>query len=547
MKTVLILGASLMQIPAIEAAKKMGWRVCTVDVNVHAVGIPKSDYFKKADLKNADEVISCAKQWDKEFGLDAVFTAGTDFSLTVAKVAKALSLPGIDVQTAMLATDKGLMREAFLKANVSIPKFFTIKSKSDLSDINKLDKKIIERVSYPVVIKPVDNMGARGIKRADSIKEVVENCLDAFEYSKSNTLIIEELIIGPEFSFDAIVEDGNATIIGFADRHIYFPPYFIEMGHTMPTAVCEDDQRILIAEFKKGIKALGIDNGVAKGDVMMRTLFDGKKEAVIGEIAARLSGGYMSGWTFPYASLVNASSLALRVAAGLPSLVKDYEYKQICAERAFLSIPGVVKSIQLPDSSLPIYEKSIKNVFIRIKKGDILNFPRNNVEKCGNIIVSNVSRERVSDIAQRWTSSVLVRLETDCKATYDYLVKGESKIEFPNAFNYGLDTVFKKNKNNEFILYRKLPKNYGREVSVQFYVENLQFEGVQYDWHGLTCDEVMTLLKNDGVVSDVANGAHWHIFPIDLFLTVLNRGSRQGLVWLADRFSSMDGDYDKKD
>ena len=51
---------------------------------------------------------------------------------------------------------------------------------------------------------------------------------------------MEEYMEGPEFSIDALVYDGTMTITGFADRHIFFPPYFIEMGHTMPTRISKD-------------------------------------------------------------------------------------------------------------------------------------------------------------------------------------------------------------------------------------------------------------------------------------------------------------------
>ena len=66
--------------------------------------------------------------------------------------------------------------------------------------------------------------------------------------------ILEEYMDGPEFSIDSLVYNGTITITGFADRHIYYPPYFIEMGHTLPSAVSEEQKSILFEEFKKVLK-----------------------------------------------------------------------------------------------------------------------------------------------------------------------------------------------------------------------------------------------------------------------------------------------------
>mgnify|MGYP002388944453 CR=1 FL=1 len=117
---------------------------------------------------------------------------------------------------------------------------------------------------------------------------------------------------GPELSLDAIVWRGRVTVCGVADRIIRFPPFFVEMGHTMWSALPADDRSAVERVFTDGIRALGIDNGAAKGDIKLTS-----RGPMVGEIAARLSGGYMSGWTFPLASGVEVTRAALRVAAGL--------------------------------------------------------------------------------------------------------------------------------------------------------------------------------------------------------------------------------------
>jgi len=141
-------------------------------------------------------------------------------------------------------------------------------------------------------VKPVDNMGGRGCRRADSLAELRAAVEAALAFSRSGRAIIEEFMDGPEFSADALVHRGEITLCGLADRHIRFPPCFVEMGHTMPSGVDSGTAARLLEVFYAGIRALGITNGAAKGDLKLTP-----KGPMVGEIAARLSGGYMSGWT----------------------------------------------------------------------------------------------------------------------------------------------------------------------------------------------------------------------------------------------------------
>ena len=134
---------------------------------------------------------------------------------------------------------------------------------------------------------------------------------------------------------------GHVTVCGIADRHISFPPAFVEIGHTMPTDLDTAAVRQIEDAFESGIRAIGIDNGAAKGDIKLTP-----RGAMIGEIAARLSGGYMSGWTFPLSSGVEVTEAALNIAVGLPPGDLTPRFSRTCAERGIISIPGVVASVE---------------------------------------------------------------------------------------------------------------------------------------------------------------------------------------------------------
>jgi len=432
-KYVLILGAGLMQRPAINAAKNLGYKALVVDANDKAVCVKEADRFEKIDLKDKEGLVKLALSLKPD--LYAVFTAGTDFSASVSYVAQKCNLKAHTFEAATAASDKILMREHFSKCNVSSPSFKQIDDKTDINDV------VIE--NYPKVIKPVDNMGARGCRMIRQESEKDEAIKLAVSASRSGRAILEDYMDGPEFSIDAIVYNGTLTITGFADRHIYYPPYFIEMGHTMPTAIDMKTKEELINCFANGIHALGLTHGVAKADIKYT-----KDGPMIGEIAGRLSGGYMSGWTYPYASdfdlTKNALLLALdkkpeelereRVKLSIANKffeVYEVECKKSSAERAWISIPGKVKKVYGLQKAQSI--EGVRDVLPRNFEGDYVQFPINNVSKCGNIIAVQKDYKASSCTAEQAVSEIVIRLDESNEETLQYLMqKPEDRLDnFP--------------------------------------------------------------------------------------------------------------------
>jgi hypothetical protein len=221
---------------------------------------------------------------------------------------------------------------------------------------------------------------------------------------------------------DAIVYGEDITICGLADRHIFFPPYFIEMGHTMPTVIEGARQEAILETFRAGIRALGIagpgHTGAAKGDVKW-----GPSGPMIGEIAARLSGGYMSGWTYPYASGVEPVRGAILAALGRKPAGLEPRKSWTSAERAFISIPGVVRSVY--GAEVARQSPHVKDLFFRIGRGSRVTFPENNVTKCGNVITAAPDREGAVEAAERAARSILIRLEPGDGETGAFLAGGD--------------------------------------------------------------------------------------------------------------------------
>jgi biotin carboxylase len=415
-----------MQGPAIRIAGELGLETVVVDGNKDAHHAGDADIFEQIDLKDKDGITELALRLKMERGgngLSGVMTAGTDFSATVAWVAERTGLPGIPYEAALNASDKSRMRACFKKAGVPSPEFFVIERETYAENPPKLP------FSYPVVVKPVDNMGGRGCKRADNDDELLAAIAEALNFSRSGRAIVEEYMDGPEYSVDAIVYDDIITVCGLADRHIFFPPYFIEMGHTMPAQIEDEASALLLETFKAGVRSLGLTLGAAKGDIKFTS-----KGPMVGEIAARLSGGYMSGWTYPYSSGAEPTEAAILTALGR----LNGKYPQglrrkrdwVSAERAFISIPGVIKTIK------NIYSAQngayVKDIFSRVKEQDRVIFPENNVSKCGNVISAAPDREIAIQAAEDAVRGILIRLCPQDMATDEFLAG--LKDTGPDAF-----------------------------------------------------------------------------------------------------------------
>ncbi|MCL2880431.1 MAG: ATP-grasp domain-containing protein, partial [Treponema sp.] len=245
-ETIIILGAGVMQGPVIKIAKELGFYTVALDGSKDAVCIPLADRFENIDLKNKEEIEAFTRSLLQSGGKVGIMTAGTDFSASVAWAAEKLGLPGIPYEAALNASDKSRMRALFKAAALPSPEYITVTA-NDISSLTTNHYPL--STSSPLVIKPVDNMGGRGCRRVDSEAQFNDAITDALKFSRSGRAIVEAYMDGPEFSVDAIVYHGEITICGLADRHIFFPPYFIEMGHTMPTAIAPELQRVLLDTF----------------------------------------------------------------------------------------------------------------------------------------------------------------------------------------------------------------------------------------------------------------------------------------------------------
>ena len=538
MKNIVILGAGLMQRPAIQSAKKLGLHTIVVDADPKAVCIPLADEFYKIDLKDKEGILElCTRLKDSSDGLDGVFTAGTDFSASVSFVCEKLGLPAHSFEAATNASIKTQMRACFEKNGVPSPKFVRA-GKDDITPA--LLETVLSKMDFPFVVKPVDNMGARGCRMVRTKEEFLPAVQIASENSRTGYAIIEEYMDGPEFSIDALVYDGKFIVTGFAIRHIKYAPYFIEIGHTMPADIPQKIHDELISVFALGAKAEGLTCGAAKADIKYT-----KNGPMIGEIAARLSGGYMSGWTYPYASDLNLTEQGILIATGnvpekLISSAKPVEYtpSELCknlaapyelfevpcvrtsAERAWMSIPGTVEYIE---NITEFTDKAVFDVLPRatVSIGCKVNFPRNNVEKCGNIIAVSHDRNMAIKAAEDAVSNVFITLKPATKETDDYL----NCVTQSDEENFPPDAFGKLNESQLAQLEGVIAADTPVSAALPDFLNTDEYKELT-DWNFNTISQTLNKF-------DILRAKHPELNKKDFFKALM-RGGIQGAVYYSD-------------
>lgn len=414
-KTIMIIGGGLLQLPVIQTAKKMGLQVIVTDYNHEAIGMKFADIPLVMSTRDIEGSVRIARKQNELTPINGVLTVGTDASMTVAAVANALNLPGIKFEDAEAATNKIKMRTRFREHNIPSPDFFAVWSLHEA-------KEACSKLGLPAVIKPSDNMGARGVMLIQN-KNMISDAFNAAKSaSPSGELIIEQYMQGPELSIDAVIFDGKVHFTGIADRIIEDLPYFIEKGHNMPSALPKEQIENALDITTKGIHALGIKHGFAKGDIKITS-----EGAKIGELAARLSGGFMSAYTYPLSCGVDLMKAAIEVSLGQEPGNIEPLFNKVSIERAIITPPGIVTTISGLDEAKSI--NGINEIFLNVKPGDKVIKPKSNVDKAGHIIATADSLDEAEHIIEQCKNILKIEIDEQSIISID-TIKAAAREKF---------------------------------------------------------------------------------------------------------------------
>ena len=393
MKRLLIIGASILQLPAILKAKEMGLYVGVADFNPQAIGISYADEYFNVSTIDEEGVYLAAK----EFKADGIVTLATDMPMrAVAYATHKLGLVGLSYDTAIKATATGALIKAFELAGVEHPWYYILRTPEELS-------KVVQEITYPCISKPVDNAGSRGVILIESSKDL-EN---AIQYSSLNGrnggVIVEEYLKGREVSVEVMVINCDVHILQVTDKLTTGGPYFVEMGHSQPSLLGNKDILAIKNLVKRAVRSIGINNGPAHVEIM---LTDRGPKMI--ELGARMGGDCITTHLVPLSTGIDMVKATIQIALGEKSSIAP-KFDKGAAIRYLKETKGIIKNI----SGVDIVNKidGIKQVVLTKTVGDIVGQISSSVDRVGYVIAQANTVQAAIDLCENAMKQICITTE----------------------------------------------------------------------------------------------------------------------------------------
>lgn len=277
MKKLAIIGASYLQLPLVKKAKQMGLKTICFAWEEGAVCKDIVDMFYPISIIDKEAILSVCQR-EK---IDAVTTIASDVAVvTVNYVAEKMGLVGNKDCYSQIMTNKYLMRECFMKHDVPSPKFC-------LTDGTIPD--IVNSFHYPIIVKPTDRSGSRGVEKVESREvlqaAIVRACNDSFQ----KKAVIEEFVEGREISVEAISFRGTHYVLQITDKVTTDAPFFVELEHHQPSTLPGKIKSRVTEIVLNALDALHIEYGASHSELKITK--EGDIRVI--EIGARMGGDFI--------------------------------------------------------------------------------------------------------------------------------------------------------------------------------------------------------------------------------------------------------------
>lgn len=308
MKKLAIIGASYLQEPLIKKAKDMG-----IETHVFAwacgdVGEKIADYFYPVSIVEKQEILEKCR----EIGIDGVCSIASDLAaITVNYVAVNMNLTGNTLECTEVSTNKHAMRKCFEKNEDPSPKSIYVESVADLEDIE---------LRYPIIVKPVDRSGSRGITKLLSSDGLIEAIENAKKQGFDKHALVEEFATGEEYSVEFISWQGEHHFLAMTKKYTTGAPHFIETAHLEPAPVSSEKLEEVKSVVRHALNSLQIQNGASHSELKISE--DG--HIAIIEIGGRMGGDCIGSDLVQLSSGVDFVKAVIQVALGeKPNLEKN--------------------------------------------------------------------------------------------------------------------------------------------------------------------------------------------------------------------------------
>ena len=342
MKKILLLGGSAQQVIAIETAKRLGYFTILCDYLTDNPGQYSADRFYLVSTTDKESVLEVALKEQ----VDGILAYASDPAApTAAYVAEKMGLPGNPYSSVEILCNKDQFR-AFLKEH----HFHTPEAQGYSSTKEALADIRSGRFRMPLIVKPVDSSGSKGVSRIDRPDEAAEKLNYAMDFSRQKRIIVEEYVdcFGYQLAGDGLSVDGKLVFRCFANDH--FDPRcvnpFVPVSASFPYNMPEDIQNRIHDEIQRLLSLLNMKTCTYNFDMRIDRDF----HVYLMEIAPRSGGNYIP-QIIRYATGVDLIECAVKAAMGEPLDLSGFSPEKMKAGTNAPSSVPAADAVSQPEPS----------------------------------------------------------------------------------------------------------------------------------------------------------------------------------------------------
>jgi biotin carboxylase len=374
----------------------MGLLVIAADKNARAPGLHLADFAETVDTSDVHEILRVAEA----YRVDAVISEQTDVAVpTAAYVAENMGLPGIGYEVSLGVTDKWLMREKCRHAGIDGPKYLRVQTAEEAVAAG-------QEIGFPVVLKPADGQASRGVTRIREAQEVPRRFANTKRHSRDGSVLVEEMMTGPESSVEAFVVDGHVEVFGICDKTKCAPPHAFDTRllypANFPTGVVSQIKSL----NERVVRAVGITMGITHAEYIVT---EGGVRLI--EIAARGCGAGVATKLIPAMTGVDLIRARILQALGEnPVSALTRSSRQLDGLLEFLLLPpGRIRTITGVDEAKNFAGVIDANYLVR--PGDEIGEISNGGLRPGYLLAVGASRTEVLRTAEKVKTVLRVEME----------------------------------------------------------------------------------------------------------------------------------------
>ena len=398
MKKLMVLGGARYALPVIEAAHKLGVYVITCDYLPDNIAHKYSDEYCNVSIIDKEKTLEAAKR----LNIDGIMSFACDPGvITAAYVAEELGLPGWPYESVCILQNKGKFREFLTKNGFTVP---TAKYYNNIDDALK----DVEMFNWPVIVKPTDSAGSKGVTRVEKSEDLEKSIQYALSYSHSNEFIIEDFITQHGYSSDtdSFSIDGELKFVSFNcqrfDQDAKNP--YTPAAYSWPSSMTAEHQEELKNEIQRLLKLLKMKTAVY--NIETREGTDGK--AYIMELSPRGGGNRLSE-CLRYATGVDMITNMVKYSVGMPvDDITQKAYNGCWAEIILHSDkPGIFKELWISDE----IADNVVERDLWIEEGTAVGGFEAANEAIGTLVLKFDTQERLNNVLDNQKKYVQVKLK----------------------------------------------------------------------------------------------------------------------------------------